>query len=117
MVEQAGGYGEAVVIFYDHSLIFDVMENNELINGVNIIFLNARLNAIENILWGYLNVELAAHDANAPKELRKEFLRFYLEHIRELKKELPPALADNPYVKKKLLETENSTLQEIEELG
>jgi len=68
----------------------------------SILLINARLNALENILWGYLNVELEDREEGYSKEYRKMYYQFYIEQIHALQSLLPYSLAHNLIVKNNL---------------
>ena len=75
------------------------MDKNTIHFGASILLVNARLNALENILWGYLNPELDEIEPGYSKEYRQMFYEFYIEHICELRNKLPDALANNAELK------------------
>jgi len=78
----------------------------------SILFTNARLNALENILWGHLNVVLEDWEEGASKEYRRMFYRFYIEQIGELKSQLPDVLANNPAMERMV----ENQIREIESM-
>ena len=78
------------------------MNDQELINAVNIMSIQARVQALENYFWGYLTLELGKTDELAPALHRKVFLNFYIENLNSLKDSLPPVLADSLVVKNAL---------------
>ncbi len=85
-------------------------------NGVNILVLNARLQALENSLWGYLNVELEEMRPGASKEYRIQFLEFFLENLKKQRNTLPDFLAQNPIVKNGLEQNFADAARQIAEL-
>lgn len=93
------------------------LENNVIVNGINVMIMNARMSALENILFGFLNVELEDRQKGASIENKKLFLNFYLENVHALKAQLHASLDQNPIVKMILKETEEQTKLEILNLG
>lgn len=77
---------------------------NLLVNGINIMLIEARLKALENVVFGLLNAELGVRG----KENQMLFLQFYVENLTKLRDELPSALAQNQVVQIEL----NKNIQE-----
>jgi hypothetical protein len=92
------------------------LESNLVMNGLNIMVMNARMNALEDIVFGFLNVELEDREQGASKENKRLFLEFFLENLAEYKKQLPAFVGHSQFLEMKLKETELRTKQEIENL-
>ncbi len=57
------------------------VEKNVLRNSVNVIMINARVMALENLVFGYLSAEQPAEQVAAN---RREFYRQYADNLRKL---------------------------------
>ena len=92
------------------------IEKNLLLSAVNDLTINARLQALENIIWGYLNIEFEEWEPGYSKTQRALFLSFYIELLQNSKSSLRESLDRFPDVETLLQGSIDQAQKEIVDL-
>ena len=90
------------------------LEDLTVVTTTNLLITNARLTALESLLWSYLNVEFEQMEKGYSFVQRKLFFQFCLENVNALKKQLPTVLAESPVAQNELKNAAQELLAQID---